>query len=472
MSQLELIYSKLPAWLQDAAVTIQGACYYKQRFGGYFREEYDLLKAVEKSSALQLELLQVARLRRMLAHVSQTVPYYKGRIPAGAWEKLRAGDWSAFHALPITAKSDLRASSATFLSEVMDRKNWIPWSTSGTTGSPIQLHYTAGAVSRQYAFVECYREQAGVSRFVRRAQFTGKLIVPGDQSSRFWRYDWANRALMLSTVHLNSKSIPRYLDALRSFAPTYLTGYPSAIALLARHALQDRSAAVRIPTILTSAETLVGEQRAAIESAFGAKVYDQYGQTEMQSFWFECKYQRMHAHPLFGVTEIVRPDGSACSVGETGEVLLTGLINDAMPLIRYRIGDRATWSEEDRCPCGRSMPIIRSIEGRQEDYLYSSQRGLVGRMDPALKGLTGILECQFVQQELDRVEVLCVPDATFDPSCRELLERNLRSRLGSEMQIDFKLVAQIPRGPNGKFRAVVSNLSSAILQASQLEEVA
>ena len=174
MSQLEQIYSKLPAWLQDAAVTIQGVLYYKQRFGGSFREEYDLLKAIEKSSALQLELLQVARLRRMLAHTSQTVPFYKNRIPAGAWEKLRAGDWSAFHSLPITEKANLRVPSASFLSERRDRKNWIPWSTSGTTGSPIQLHYTPDAVSRQYAFVERYREEAGVSRFVRRAQFTGK----------------------------------------------------------------------------------------------------------------------------------------------------------------------------------------------------------------------------------------------------------------------------------------------------------
>jgi phenylacetate-CoA ligase len=471
MSQLESVYNQMPAWLQDVAVTLQGALYYRQRFGGSFREEFDLLKAVDKASPLQLELLQVARLRRMLVHSQQTVAYYQSKIPVKIGEKLRAGDWSAFYSLPITEKAVVRRDPSAFVSGGTPKKGWIGWSTSGTTGTPLKLYYTPKAVSRQYAFVEHYRSQAGVSRFVRRAQFTGKLIAPGDDPSRFWRYDWANRALMLSTVHLDERSIPRYLDALRAFSPAYLTGYPSAIALLAEYALRNSGYGGRIPAILTSAETLLPQQRESIERAFHGKVYDQYGQTEMQSFWSECRYQRMHAHPLFGVTEIVRPDGSACSIGETGDVLLTGLINEAMPLIRYRIGDRASWSGEDRCPCGRVLPIIQSLEGRREDYLYSPQRGWVGRMDPALKGVGGIIECQFIQTEAAALRVLCVPAKDFKDADRLQLEQNLRARLGSEMQIVFQIVARIPRGANGKFRAVVSNLHRESMPQSAMQEV-
>jgi phenylacetate-CoA ligase len=472
MPLLESLYGRLPEWLQDLAVTIQGAKYYHQRFGGAFREEYDLLKASEKASHLQLELLQVARLRRMLTHAARTVSYYESKLPDDISDNLRAGDWSAFESLPITEKSALRQSPTAFLSGGKTQRGWIPWNTSGTTGTPIQLQYTPEAVSRQYAYVERYREQAGVSRFVRRAQFTGKLIAPGDDPSRFWRYDWSNRALLLSSVHLNSKTIPRYLKALANFKPSYISGYPSAIALLAQHALRDRSLKLQIPAVLTSAETLDASQRHSIETAFGSKVFDQYGQTEMQSFWFECRYSRMHAHPLFGVTEILRPNGSPCGVGETGDVVLTGLINQAMPLIRYRVGDRAAWSGEDRCPCGRSMPILESIEGRCEDYLYSPQRGLVGRMDPALKGVSHVLESQFIQVSSDAIEVLCVALPEFTEMDRLTLEKNIHDRLGAKMRIDFRFVSQIPRGANGKFRAVISRLPAHYHANSPVEEVA
>lgn len=471
MKQLEALYARLPEWLQDVAVSAQGAIYYRQRFGGAFREEFALLEATEKSSPLQLELLQVARLRRMLCHAAATVPFYRSRIPGSVTAALRAGDWAAFHSLPVTEKSALRESPSQFLSGGAASRGAIRWNTSGTTGTPIQLVYEPEAVSRQYAYVERYREQAGVSRFDRRAQFTGKMIVPGETNRRFWRYDWANRALLLSTVHLTDSNIPLYLDALERWQPRYLSGYPSAIALLAHYAARQRRK-LEIPAVLTSAETLLPEQRDLIESAFSARVYDQYGQTEMQSFWFECRYRRMHAHPLFGVTEILLPNGKPAAAGEFGDVVLTGLINRAMPLIRYRIGDRAAWSGEDRCPCGRSMPIISAIEGRREDYLFSPQRGWVGRLDPALKGVSGVMECQFRQRLPDQIEVLCVAAADYSPVAQIQLEKNLQDRLGDAMKIQFRLVDQIPRGANGKFRAVVCELDRNRFHAPVGGEVA
>lgn len=472
MKQLENVYAKLPVWLQDAAVSVQGAIYYRQRFGGDFREEHGLLKATEMAPPLQLELLQTARLKRMLAHAAIRVPFYESRIDKKQPARLRVGDWSAFHEVPITEKSDLRRDPMQFCDGGIQQKSWIAWNTSGTTGTPITLFYHPSAVSRQYAYVERYREEAGVSRFERRAQFTGKTIVPGNPSHCFWRHDWANRALMLSTVHLSFETIPKYLEALRQFQPTYLSGYPSAIALLARHALRFPVQGLRIKAILTSAETLLDEQRDVIEAAFGARVHDQYGQTEMQSFWFECRYRRMHAHPLFGVTEILRPNGQPCSPGEMGDIVLTGLINRAMPLIRYRVGDRAAWSDEDRCPCGRSMPMVQQIDGRREDYLYSAERGWIGRMDPALKGVEGLLECQFIQEETGRLRILYVPLPSFRLADKLQLEANLKSRLGSEISFDFEVVPAIPRGANGKFRAVISKLPSNFQPLHGMQEVA
>jgi phenylacetate-CoA ligase len=471
MKRLETLYSKLPEWLQDAAVTVQGAAFRRQRYGLGFDEEYALLKATEQAPALQLELVQAARLKRMIQHAQANVPYYRSLRP-GLADKLRAGDLSFLRDIPTTPKNAVRSFPDQFCDGGKVRREWIPWNTSGTTGSPMTLYYSRRAVARQYAFVERYRELAGVSRFHRRAQFTGKMIVPTNTSSRYWRFDWANQALMLSSVHLDQSTIPEYLSALREFRPAYISGYPSAIALLARHAVRFPKESIRLQAVLTSAETLSEEQRDLIESAFQSKVFDQYGQTEMQSFWFECRYRRMHAHPLFGVTEILRPNGDPCRPGEVGSVVLTGFINDAMPLIRYEVGDRAAWADEERCPCGRNMPAIAVIEGRQDDYIFSPERGLVGRLDPALKGVDGILECQFRQEVPTRLRVLFVPLPSFCRDDLRQLERNLKQRLGSSMEVDFCEVPQIPRGANGKFRTVVSGVRQAQVGVLGMEEVA
>jgi phenylacetate-CoA ligase len=443
--------------------------YRLQRYSRAFAQELAFLEATEFSSPLQLELLQLGRLRRMLHHAVENVPAYHGKLSAAQIASLKPGRWAALHELPLTEKSSLRQDSRRYYPSGKIPAGSIPWSTSGTTGTPLTIHYSPDAVARQYAFVESYRRQAGVSRHMRRAQFTGKLVAPANEKSVFWRYDWANRCLLLSTVHLTPENIPAYLRALQQFQPQYISGYPSAITLLAKFVIERPELSLPLKAVLTSAETLQDEQRLQIGSAFGSRVYDQYGQTEMQSFWFECRYGRMHAHPLFGVTEILRPNGEPCKAGEVGDVVLTGLVNSAMPLLRYRVGDRAAWSDESSCPCGRHLPIVAAIEGRKDDYIYSQERGLIGRMDPVLKGVSGILECQFVQETADSLDIRFVPGEDFQPEHLRLLQKNLEERLGRSLKYRFHKLASIPRGPNGKFRTVVSRINTS--QQNYAEEV-
>lgn len=237
----------------------------------------------------------------------------------------------------------------------------------------------------------------------------------------------------------------------------YLCGYPSCIHILAEYYRESRRPAPPIAAVLTSAETLLDHQRRAIEDIFATRVFDQYGQTEMQSFWYECEAGRMHAHPLAGLTEILRPDGTAAGPGEMGEVVLTGFINDAMPLLRYRVGDTARFGCES-CPCGRAMPIIEEIGGRLDDVVFIRERGSLGRLDPVLKGVRHIVESQIEQESLDLLRVRFVPAPRFSGEDLQLLESNLRARVGRSVHLEFECVPQIPRSSTGKFRFVISRL--------------
>jgi len=440
---LQQFYSALPIPLQHACATAQGAKYYGWRYGGVFQGYLEMLQRTERLPAEQLRQLQKVEITRLRRFVSMNVPHYRKHGPA-----------------ELTTKDQIRERPEEFIVDTLPRRALIPWHTSGTTGKPLTVYYSREAMRKMWAFVELYRNTAGVAKDDRRGQFTGKMIVPPLQSASkkiFWRRDLANHALLLSTVHLLPENLPFYAAALERFQPVYLSGYPSSMYVLADYYRQSGRPAPRFKAALTSAETLLDHQRSAIEDTFATRVFDQYGQAEMQSFWYECEAGRMHAHPLAGVTEILRPDGTQAALGEMGEVVLTGLVNYAMPLVRYRVGDTARFATES-CTCGRGMPVIEEIGGRLDDFVYTRERGFLGRLDPVLKGVRNIVESQLEQESLDVLRVRFVPAARFTAEDLQMLETNLRARVGRGIHLEFECTDRIPRSATGKFRFVISRL--------------
>jgi phenylacetate-CoA ligase len=440
---LRHLYSALPIVLQHACATAQGARYHHWRYGGIFPTYLETLRQTEFLPAEQMAELQQAELDRLLRFAAAHVPHYRQHGPSA-----------------LTTKDQIRERPQDFLADTFPRHTLIPWHTSGTTGKPLTVFHSREAMQKMWAFVELYRNTAGVSKQDRRGQFTGRMIVPAGQPvSRkvFWRRDLANHALLLSTVHLLPENLPSYAASLERFRPVYLSGYPSAIDVLAAYYRQSGRPAPRLAAVLTSAETLLDYQRCAIEEAFATRVFDQYGQAEMQSFWYECEAGSMHAHPLAGVTEILRSDGTPAAPGEMGEVVLTGLVNYAMPLIRYRVGDTARFAARS-CPCGRGMPVIEEIGGRLDDVVYTRERGFLGRLDPVLKGVHHIVESQIEQESLDVLRVRFVPALRFTAEDLQALQDNLRARVGRSIHLEFECTDHIPRSANGKFRFVISRL--------------
>jgi phenylacetate-CoA ligase len=436
-------YCALPIPLQHACATAQGSKYYLWRYGGVFQGYLETLRRTEYLPAEELLRLQQVEIARLQRFIALHVPHYRRHGPAA-----------------FTIKDQIRERPDDFIAETSPRRALIPWQTSGTTGKPLTVYYSRAAMQRMWAFVELYRNTAGVAKDDRRGQFTGKQIVPprqSDATKNFWRRDLANHTLLLSTVHLLPANLPFYAARLERFRPVYLSGYPSSMYVLADYYLQSGRQAPPLKAALTSAETLLDHQRRTIEEAFATRVFDQYGQAEMQSFWYQCAAGRMHAHPLAGVTEILRPDGTPAPPGELGEVVLTGLVNYAMPLVRYRVGDTARFSTES-CPCGRGMPVIEEIGGRLDDFVYTRERGFLGRLDPVLKGVRNIVESQLEQESLDVLRVRFVPAPRFTAEDLQMLENNLRARVGRGIHLEFECTDRIPRSPNGKFRFVISRL--------------
>jgi phenylacetate-CoA ligase len=135
-----------------------------------------------------------------------------------------------------------------------------------------------------------------------------------------------------------------------------------------------------------------------------------------------------------------------------------------MPLIRYRVGDCGRVPSEDTaCACGRTLPLMTSIDGRIDDILWSRDGRRVFRLEPVLYGVP-LHEAQIVQEHVDRVRVRVVPALGFAPESERIVADRIRERMG-DVGIVFEHVRQITRTKAGKFRLVQCELPAAQREA-------
>lgn len=450
------VFHALPAPAQSVAASLHGLRLRSWRYGP--ESERLVAEALERDtwSASRWDAWRAERLGRLLERAATRVPYYRAHWSARRQRGDRAA-WDLLEHWPILEKKELRAAPRAFVADDCDIRRMYHEHTSGTTGTPIDLWWSRATVRAWYAQLEARcRRWHGVSREDRWAILGGQPIVPAARARPpYWVWNAGMRQLYLSSYHLSAATAAGYLDAMARHRIRHLVAYPSALDALARAALEGGHHAAPVAVAVTNAEPLLAAQRERISAVFGCPVRETYGMAEIVAAASECPQGRLHLWPDTGVTEVFE-SGRFREDGAAGALVCTGLINADMPLIRYRIGDRGSLGGVG-CPCGRSLPMLASVEGRNDDMLRTRDGRRIGRLDPVFKASLRIQEAQVVQETLDRVRVRLVPAAGFGPADREAIAGGLRLRLG-DVHIVFEELAVIPRTSNGKLRAVVSQL--------------
>jgi phenylacetate-CoA ligase len=455
------VYHRLPSPVQSLAATCRGSWLRRWRYGPETESLMAEAQARESWSVARWTGWREERLAQLLDRAATRVPYYREH-----WaERRRRGDrrpWDRLEHWPILDKESLRATPARFVADDCNIARMFHDHTSGTSGKSLDVWLSRDTVRGWYALFELRcRVWHGVAGHDRWAILGGQLVVPVlRRKPPFWVWNAALNQLYCSSYHLAPVFTPRYLDALQTFRISYLCGYPSALYELAEAALRIGRDDIRLRVAITNAEPLFDYQRKAIASAFHCQVRESYGMTEIAAAASECEAGRLHEWPEAGLMEVVDEHGQVES-GVAGELVATGLLNGDMPLIRYRVGDRiARGAGATNCPCGRRLPIVKTVEGRSDDTLYTRDGRRIGRLDPIFKRGLAITEAQIVQEALDRITVRYVPLPEFDAAAGRRLESAIRARLG-DVQVVLEPLTVIPRGVNGKFRAVVCMIPAA-----------
>lgn len=453
MSVALQIYKYLPPRSRSLAASARG---YYLKWWRYGRDTEKLVEAAldrESWSPQRWEEWRSERLAHVTERARRRVPHFRNY-----WENQADGSDSRVLELtewPILEKSELRRQPRSFIADDCVVSKMFHDHTSGTTGTALDIWLSKETLRSWYALFEARcRRWYGISRHDRWAILGGQLVVPVSQERPpFWVWNAGLNQLYMSSYHLSPELMDGYLNALNRYAVTYLLGYTSAMYQLAKHALRSGRKDVRLKVAITNAEPVYEYQRSAISEAFGCPVRETYGMAEIVAAASECEHGSLHEWPEVGIIEVEDRDSEAA-----GDFICTGLLNADMPLIRYRVGDRGKLTDR-RCACGRTLPVIEQIEGRKDDVLFTKAGRAVGRLDPVFKGDLQIEEAQIIQNSLSEIVVKVVENEGFGKKQSDMLQARLRDRLG-DVQIAIESVDSIPRTANGKFRAVLSNLSS------------
>jgi phenylacetate-CoA ligase len=316
-----------------------------------------------------------------------------------------------------------------------------------------------------WALVEvALRRVAGVGQAIPRAMLGGRAIIRGTAAAPpYWRFNRRWRQLYLSSYHVSQLTADAYIQALRDYGSEWITGYGSAASALAQAGLDAGVTPLRLRAAIVSGDTVTAGMRRSVETFFACPCYDSYGQCEAVCMAMECEYRRMHVIAGAGIVEVLRKDGSPCDPGEVGEIVATGLLNDVMPLIRYRMGDYAAWAEEQVCGCGNTQPILTHLEGRMDDYLVLRDGRRIGRL-AAFKRSPTIHSAQLLQDSPDHAYLLVRPGVDYQLRDALAVCDDIREKIG-RFNLDVVEVPEIPKTARGKIALVVRLSGRPELQA-------
>lgn len=403
---------------------------------------------------------QRLQLRVLLGHAALHSPHFKERLSAAQLTPDELVEEGGLQRLPVLTRRALQsADDALFCNELP--QGHLPYSetrTSGSSGEPVVVRRTA--INQLFWLAYTLREHLWFERDFRLPLAiirAGGLVNQNDWGPPVSLFFPSGPAAALPI----STDISLQADWLRQFNPGYILTYPTNLAALADELRCRDIALPKLRQVRTIGETLSQQTRDQVRVALGVEVVDIYSSQEVGVVALQCP-QSGHYHVMAEslIVEVLDEMGKPCTVGQSGRVVITDLHNFATPLVRYDIGDYAEVGEV--CPCGRGLPTLKRINGRQRNMVAlpdgTRHWPLVGFQH--FREIASIRQYQLIQRSTELIEVRLVADRELSAAQQTRLGNIIRDALGYPFRLNFVYFEEtIPRGANGKFEEFVSDIA-------------
>ena len=428
------------------------------------RQFGELVDRLMASQWMPEELLQASQrepLYRLAEHASKQSPLVRRRLAEAG---LRPEDIAApggLARMPLLRRRDFQLAAAELYCAEVPREHGPVnvLRTSGSTGEPVAVRRTHLTDLHWYALTmrdHHWHEREFSGRFSAiRPTMPGHVRLP----------NWGPPTSVLHPTG-PAQAIPitaeigQQAEWLAEFSPNVLLSFPSVAEAIARHLREHGQRLPELRRVKTIGETLSARLRQEIETGFGAPVVDIYSSHEVGIIAVQCPESDLyHAMAENLIVEILDAEGRPCAEGEAGRIAITDLHNHATPIIRYEIGD---WAERGGpCRCGRGLPTIRRVLGRERNLVTmpdgSRRYPLVGFM--RFREVAPVLQYQFVQHAIDRLEMRLVTETPLSASQEADLTAIVQKALGFSFALGFTYFPdRIPRAASGKFEEFICRI--------------
>lgn len=420
-------------------------------------------------SADRLRDAQHRQAGALLDHAWRTVPFYRDRLAQAGYAPGKPFPAEGWSRIPPLTREQVVAAGDGLLSNAppANHGGLSEIFTSGSTGRPVRA-------VRSQLWEMLWRAFTVRDHLWHRRDLSGKLAVIRESGEG--KAPWPNGATtpnwgsssgaLVDTgpcVSLNIRcSAEQQLDWLVRQDPDYLLTHPTVLHALAALGLDQGIQLPRLRQVQTISEILRPATRELCADAWGVPLVDMYSAREAGYLALQCpEHPHYHVQSESVLLEVVGPDGVPVEPGGTGRVLATPLHNFAMPLIRYEIGDYA--EAGGPCPCGRGLPVLKRILGREQNMLVLpdgtrrwpllSSADIRGMLD-----IAPITQYQFVQRGLNEIELRMVLRRSLTKKDEAALRSFVQDRFGHPFDVAFTRLDEIPRGATDKYQDFLSEI--------------
>jgi phenylacetate-CoA ligase len=296
------------------------------------------------------------RLQKVVAHAYESTAFYRERMDDAGLKPSDIRTAQDIVHLPIISRTEIQEHHSQVISNRFTEKDYVVRTTSGSSGKMLRVLYEKDNLWTRICMYYRCMSMIGYTPFQKLLYF-----LPTPEKTGFTLGLFRQMGLDPGTPF---DEIRKHLLA---FRPDIMAIYPSYAVSLGNYLSPDDIRRIGIKAISLNSEMILARDRAEIERVFNCPTYDEYSSVEIGYIASMCKERRMHGFTDSLVLEILDDQDNPCQPGEKGNVVLTSLINYAMPFLRYRMGDVASVLDSEPCPCGSPFPMLGPVEGRKDD---------------------------------------------------------------------------------------------------------
>ena len=408
----------------------------------------------------ELRAMQLRQAASLLDHAYRQLPYYRERLGEAGYLPGKPVTEEVWSRIPVLTRSALQEVGAgLYCPEVpKDHGGIYEISSSGSTGRPVTARGTKviqtlwdALTLRDHVW---HRRDFSSTLAAIRSMPNKVADYPAGGRGKNWGrstdgiFETGPSAMLSIATRTEDQA-----EWLQRIQPDGLLIYPSALRDLLLYCRDKEITFPKLREVRTLSELLPPETRELCRAVWGLKIIDLYSTQEVGYLAFQCpEHEHYHVQAESVLLEVLDDEGRPCGPGAVGQVVVTPLLNFAMPMIRYAVGDLAEVGAP--CPCGRGLPVLTRVLGRVRDMLVypDGRKGWPLLGDMYYKDIPAIRQYQVVQHAVDDIEIKIVADRRLTGIEEAKLAEWLHYRSGHAFPVRVTYHPEIPRSAGGKYQ--------------------